>query len=157
MKKVLRKGSYADLNLYTVALPEGLLGISAPPEANLTAGSELFAWDGVIITSNSLPGTDLAHYDRGYTAVHEIGHWLGLFHTFQGGCDGDGDLIDDTPAEASPASGCPVGRDTYVAYGRPSFLPCVPCPNPRCLSSYTKGYPELTCGQMPKPRRGSHS
>ena len=114
MKTALRKGSYADLNLYTVALGEGLLGISAPPDANMTKGSQWFIWDGVMITANSLPGGALEHYNLGYTAVHEVGHWLGLFHTFQGGCDGDGDLIDDTPAEASPASGCPIGRDTYV-------------------------------------------
>jgi len=68
--------------------------------------------DGCRVVSSSVPDGPLAAYSEGKTATHEIGHWFGLLHTFQGGCDGDGDYIDDTPASASASSGCDVGRDS---------------------------------------------
>lgn len=50
--------------------------------------------------------------NRGRTATHEVGHYLGLYHTFCGGCGsasncyGTGDLICDTNGQASSTSGC---------------------------------------------------
>jgi hypothetical protein len=44
--------------------------------------------------------------------VHEVGHWLGLLHTFEGeDCTGLGDLVDDTPQQAVPTQGCPSESD----------------------------------------------
>ncbi|KLU82293.1 metalloprotease 1, partial [Magnaporthiopsis poae ATCC 64411] len=111
MKKALRKGSYRTLNLYFLKSVGGNLGYCYLP-ADAKEGTEAFYRDGCTILHTSLPGGSQTNYNLGKTVTHEVGHWLGLYHTFQGGCNGDGDMVDDTPNQAGPSSGCPIGRNS---------------------------------------------
>ena len=84
MKTALRKGTADDLNIY----------IGQPRAAACSAGRpsrQLRRYDHYGRRRHPRPVAAGRHghaYNLGDTATHEVGHWLGLYHTFQGGCTG---------------------------------------------------------------------
>ncbi|KAL4860913.1 hypothetical protein BDV12DRAFT_191422 [Aspergillus spectabilis] len=137
MKDALRKGSYRTLNVYfqsdlqvstssatqshqldlSEQLSSSVLGFCTLPDPSINGSSPRSSYvkDGCNVLAKTMPGGSLTHYNLGGTAIHEIGHWNGLLHTFEGeSCspDNEGDYIDDTPQESVPTDGCPARKDS---------------------------------------------
>lgn len=96
--------------------------------------------DGIVIRGKNFgtTGSVVSPFDQGRTATHEIGHFLGLFHTFEtdGVCNGtstatclsEGDRICDTPSELKAVFGCPVDPVNSCTD--------IPCDNNDLVSNY---------------------
>lgn len=112
------------INVYTNdAGGDGVLGYATLPPGS--AGSD---GDGVVMLHNTIGGRNngFGNYNQGRTLVHEIGHYLGLLHTFEGGgCDNtytSQDLIVDTPPQSEPDYGSSASSSCSVTSAIENFM-----------------------------------
>ncbi len=102
------------LNVWiTDASTSGLLGYASfPAGTGLTglSGVESANTSGVVINYEAWGniGSAAAPYNKGRTATHEIGHWLGLRHIW-----GDGTCATDYCSDTPPAQGSNYGCPTH--------------------------------------------
>lgn len=109
-RSLLKQLSYWEstryLNIYVVKSinnGSGTLGYAAFPGG---PASE----DGIVVRHDYFGRTGAASSVLGRTTTHEVGHWLGLYHTFQDSCGTDtcnsGDKVCDTPPVSGPNYSC---------------------------------------------------
>ncbi|GAA3573355.1 zinc metalloprotease [Microlunatus spumicola] len=134
-KTALHRGGFDDLNLYVTSLSDGLLGYSSFPF------DTTLPLDGVVVLNASLPGGSAKGYSKGDSATHEVGHWLGLFHTFENGCTSPGDKVDDTPyqADGDNVFSCSTKLDTCRAKGKDPVHNFMSYGDDACLNRFSKG------------------
>jgi len=126
------------LNLYTCKPGQNLLGWAYYPNSF----PETDKRHGVVVHYGSVPGGYMSAYNQGDTATHEVGHYLGLYHTFQGGCVAPGDYVDDTPYEATAYTGnqCSLVRDTCPSQpGNDPITNYMDYSYDVCLTNFTAG------------------
>ncbi len=132
-RKATRQGGKNALNMWLVDF--NYLGIATFPwDYKKSPGV-----DGVRVHFDSLPGGGIANYNLGETATHEVGHWLGLYHTFQGGCTSVNDEVGDTPAQSSATNGCPEGRDSCSLPGLDPIHNYMDYSYDTCYTQFTGG------------------
>ena len=142
-KRALRRGDSTTLNVYSNS-GAGYLGWAYYPK--IVLDPHYRDLDGAVIHFDSMPGGKIKGFNLGHTATHEVGHWLGLAHTFEGGCNGHGDYVEDTPPQAYPTSGCPEGKDTCPAPGGDPIHNYMDYSTDPCYSEFSAG--QVARGQL---------
>ena len=134
------------LNIWVANLTDSFLGYAQFPVSNLGGidGPDDRLTDGVVIDYRAFGSVadgafnlDPA-FNRGRTATHELGHFLGLLHTFEGGCTGPNDYVTDTPPLSSETRGCP-SHPAASCSGTKMFQNYLDYTDDVCMNLFTLG------------------
>ncbi|MES2778264.1 MAG: M43 family zinc metalloprotease [Bacteroidota bacterium] len=164
--------SYWDSNKYLNVWVVKSINAGFSAGQGIVLGYAQFPWDrnskpttdGVVVRSDQIGVVGSGQTSQGgRTLTHEIGHWLGLYHTFQGGCNGgtssncasQGDQVCDTPPVATSSSGCNVGQNSCT-----NDVPDLPdmvrnymdYSDGTCMNTYTAGQKNRVYGFLPMYR-----
>jgi hypothetical protein len=137
MKAALHRGDASDLNIYS-STAEAYLGWAYFPSSykvHPLIDGVVMDWASMVHTSAQYAG----RYDLGKTATHEVGHWFGLDHVFNGGCNNWGDHVDDTPPQLVATRGCPEGQDSCSEPGLDSIHNYMDYSYDSCYTQFTAG------------------
>lgn len=130
------------LNVWICRIGGGIIGSSTFPNAMPYPEAE-----GVLIDYRYVGSIGSAiesrPYDGGKTLVHEIGHYLNLFHPWgpgSGSCDTD-DFVEDTPLQIGPYFSCDE-TDRFSCGSEDIVVNFMDYPEDDCLAMFTHGQRE---------------
>ncbi|MBL0078972.1 MAG: T9SS type A sorting domain-containing protein [Bacteroidetes bacterium] len=133
------------LNLWTCNITGGILGFATFPGGTASL-------DGVVLLYSTVGNGTLSPYNKGRTATHEVGHWMGLYHIWSSIADDqctnqnsqctDSDNIGDTPNQCGATYGCPSGIQTDFCNNTANgimYMNYMDYVNDNCMNMFTVG------------------
>jgi hypothetical protein len=137
------------LNIWVTNLSSGYLGYAQFPVSGLAGledAEDNRLTDGVVIDYSVFGSIDdgafnlSTDFNKGRTATHEVGHFLGLRHIWgddNGACGGNGDYVEDTPDQGNSSSGCPSNPQTSCSVHK-MFQNYMDYTNDACMNLFTQ-------------------
>jgi len=143
------------MNIWVCRLNGSILGYAQLPGGPANT-------DGIVIDYRYFGGLGtgtLSPYNRGRTATHEVGHWLGLYHIWGDATCGD-DLVGDTPVQEDANYGCPGypkitcnNGAVNNTEGGDMFMNFMDYTNDACMKMFTAGQVSRMTNFLSTPSR----